>query len=370
MHQKKHVKLLLYTCDFPTVLKPSYDDIQYIPNIVLKQLFDNINSLNKKVQVVIWIMYKTGLRISDTMELKQDCLRVLNGEYWIVTDIEKTYVKGHRIPIDKQMADALAVLIHNSCENSNSDNNPDNLIFVKHFGSRKGLPYTTSWAINALNTLARKTNILDEGSNLYHFKNHSFRHTYAIKLINGGVDIFTVQDLLAHASPKMIMRYAKLLEDTKRKAFDSAVKKGVFSFDSDAALQEQDDKNIPENVLDMLWTSHKLKAVDTPYGTCLQKANGKCSFAIQPPCLTRNSGKPCKDLCVGAFEGDIPKYKILISSTKSMISSALEYNRSDMVKDNEAVLTLLEGIYSTISDGNIIYSRLERLTNKENSNGL
>ncbi|EAG2143561.1 hypothetical protein BED65_15290 [Listeria monocytogenes] len=31
-----------------------------------------------------------------------------------------------------------------------------------------------------------------------------------------GVDIFTVQELLAHASPEMTMVYAKLLDDTKR----------------------------------------------------------------------------------------------------------------------------------------------------------
>ena len=32
----------------------------------------------------------------------------------------------------------------------------------------------------------------------------------AIKLLNNGVDIVTVQELLAHASPEMTMKYAKL----------------------------------------------------------------------------------------------------------------------------------------------------------------
>ena len=38
-------------------------------------------------------------------------------------------------------------------------------------------------------------------------------------------DILTVQELLAHASPEMTMRYARLLDDTKRKAFEEVVKK-------------------------------------------------------------------------------------------------------------------------------------------------
>ncbi len=45
---------------------------------------------------------------------------------------------------------------------------------------------------------------------------HQFRHTYEVKKLNSGVDILTVQELLAHAPPEMTMRYAKLLDETKR----------------------------------------------------------------------------------------------------------------------------------------------------------
>jgi len=55
-------------------------------------------------------------------------------------------------------------------------------------------------------------------------------------MLNGGADILTVQELLAHASPEMTMRYAKLLDDTKRQSFDNAVKQGIFSFDIDGKL--------------------------------------------------------------------------------------------------------------------------------------
>lgn len=65
------------------------------------------------------------------------------------------------------------------------------------------------------------------------------RHAYVIKMLNGGADILTVQELLAHASPKMTMRYAKLLDDNKRKVFDNAVKQGVFSFNEDGKFREE-----------------------------------------------------------------------------------------------------------------------------------
>lgn len=360
----KPVKQLILNVDKPKRRKQSLDSLKYIPDIVLEQLFKNINNLHQDIIPLIYVMYKTGLRISDALSLKHNCLIKLNGQFWIETDIEKTYVKGHRIPIDEELANILAVLIDNSLNISNEFNNPDSFIFVRYEGKRMGKPYGQGWCLTRLKLFAKKYEITDENGGLYHFKNHAFRHTYAVKMLNGGADILTVQELLAHASPEMTMRYAKLLDNTKRKTFDKAVKQGVFSFDESDKLKEENNGEIPTDILEMLYTNHKLNALDTPYGTCMQRKNGKCSFAKQPPCLTCNSGNPCKDLCVGAFEGDVNKYEILINSTKTMIENAKIYNRIEMINENEELLKLYEDIYSKISQGNLIYSRIDKLKRK------
>ena len=360
----KNVRILIYTDDKPKVPKKSENQIDYVPDFVLEQLFENINNLHKKVVPVVYVMFKTGLRISDALELKQDCLIKLDKKYWIETDIDKTNTKNHRIPIDDELANMLAVLIDRAKKNSDDDNNPNRFIFVRYKGSRKGRPYRTDWIQDNLNLFAKNYNITDESGKIYHFKNHAFRHTCAIKLLNNGVDILVVQEILGHASPEMTLRYAKLLDDTKRKAFDEAVKKGIFHFDERDKLVQENDGEIPENTIEMLYTNYKLNALDTPYGTCMQRKNGKCTFAKQPPCLTCNGGKPCKDLCIGAFEGDIVKYEILINSTKNMIENAKIYNRTEMIKENEELLKLYEDIYSKILQGNLIYSRLDKLKKK------
>ena len=361
----KNVRVLILPEDKPKVPKKSIDQIDYVPEFILEQLFDNINNLHKEVVPVVYTMFKTGLRISDVLGLKQDCLVKLNNKFWIETDIEKTYVKGHRIPIDDELANMLAVLIDNAKNNSNEDNNPENYIFVRYKGSRKGKPYSQEWVQKKLNLVAEDYNINDELGNKYHFKNHSFRHTYAIKLINSGVDILTVQELLAHASPEMTLRYAKLLDDTKRKEFDKVSKQGVFSFDEKDKLKEEYNGEIPSDIMDMLYLNHKLNAINTPYGTCMQRVNGKCSYAKHPPCLTCNGGSPCKDLCVGASDEDFIKYEILIKSTKAMIEAAKMYNRTEIINENESLLKLFEDIYSTISQGNIIYSKIDKLMKKK-----
>jgi integrase len=199
---EKHARLLFFPEDKPKRRKKSIDQIDFIPDYVLEQLFSNINSLQKEIQPVLWIAFKTGLRISDVLGLTQDCLVRLNNNYYVETDIEKTYVIGHRIPIDDELAKTLGVLISHSKANSNKDNNPDKYIFVRYRGARKGMPFSQGWIGSQLNKLAIEKNIADENGKVFHFRTHQFRHTYAVKMLNGGADILTVQELLAHDSQK------------------------------------------------------------------------------------------------------------------------------------------------------------------------
>ncbi|MFE4525172.1 tyrosine-type recombinase/integrase [Cytobacillus firmus] len=353
---------LIYPEDFPTVPKKSLDEIDYIPDYVLEQLFNNLNDLHPDVQPIIWIAFKTGLRLSDTLGLTQDCLGRINGKPNLTTDIEKTYVIGHKIPIDDHLADIIAVLIDRSKQYSNDDNNPERYLFVRYRGSRKGRPFSQNFVREELNKLALKRKITDETGNLFRFKPHQFRHTYGVKLLNGGADILTVQELLAHASPEMTLRYARLLDDTKRKEFEKVVKQGVFTFDINGEIYQVSEKeDIPKDILDMLWKDEKLNALDNPYGTCRARVNGNCPLAAEPPCLTANDGKPCFDLAVGMTSFDVKKYELLIETTTKWIKASKEYGRDDMVKANEKNLERYQNIYETIKNGNVIFGRFNRM---------
>jgi integrase len=359
---EKPTSKLLYSEDFPKIEKKSDDDIDYIPDHVLEQLFEHINDLHPDVIPIVWIAFKTGLRISDTLGLTHDCLIRINGKYSVVTDIEKVYVKGHRIPIDDHLANILAVLIHNSKELSNMDNNPNNYIFVRYSRSRKRKPFSQGWVQGKLNELAIKKNITDEMGNIFYFNNHQFRHTFGVKMLNGGADILTVQELMAHASPEMTMRYARLLDDTKRKEFEKVVKQGVFTFDLNGEIHQiSEGADIPEDIMDMMWKDEKLNALDNPYGTCRARVNGNCPLAAEPPCLTANDGKPCFDLAVGMDSFDVKKYELLIASVTKNIQVAKEYGREEMVKANEKNLERYQNIYEKIKNGNVIFGRFDRM---------
>ncbi|CAM4049215.1 tyrosine-type recombinase/integrase [Mesobacillus zeae] len=366
MAPETHVRLLIFPEDKPKPRKKSVDQIDYIPDYVLEQLFTHIVDLHKEVVPVVWIAFKTGLRISDVLELTSDCLIKLNGQYSIETDIEKTFVKGHRIPIDDDLAGILAVLIDKLKKLSNQDNNPEGYIFVRYRGQRKGKPFIQGWVQDQLNILAKRKNITDENGNLFHFKTHQFRHTYGVKMLNGGADILTVQELLAHASPEMTLRYAKLLDDTKRKAFESVIKQGVFSFDLNGEVQEiKAGENIPIDILDALWQDHKLNAMDNPYGTCHARLNGNCPHMEAPPCLTCGDNQtPCKDLAVGFSELDTQKYELHIKTTTKAIEIAKQRGREDIAEKNEKNLQRYQNILNTLQEGNIIFGRQDRMKRK------
>ncbi|HEF1903629.1 TPA: tyrosine-type recombinase/integrase [Bacillus cereus] len=362
----KSINLLIFPSDKHSEEKQPFDQVNYIPDVVLEQLFKNINKLQPEIQPVVWIAFKTGLRISDILGLIQDCLVKINGKYQLVTDIEKTYIKGHSIPIDNDLANIIAALIDKSILNSNKENNPNNYIFVRYRGSRKGRPYSQKWVKEKLNAYTIDQNITDENGNLFYFSPHQFRHTYAVKMLNGGADIFTVQELLAHASPEMTLRYARLLDNTKRKAFEEAVKQGVFSFDVNGEVYDVTDSgNVPQGILETLWRDHKLTAIDNPYGSCRARINGNCPYAEEPPCLTCNGGNPCKDLAIGLSEMDIAKYEIHIQSTSKMIEVAKQYGREEIAEKNEKNFNRLQDIYQTLKQGNIIFGRLDRIKRKQ-----
>ncbi|RZD14932.1 MAG: hypothetical protein EVJ47_01220 [Candidatus Acidulodesulfobacterium ferriphilum] len=54
-----------------------------------------------------------------------------------------------------------------------------------------------------LTSVLRKSHILD-----FHF--HDLRHTFASRLVMGGVDLTTVKELLGHKSITMTLRYSHL----------------------------------------------------------------------------------------------------------------------------------------------------------------
>ena len=55
------------------------------------------------------------------------------------------------------------------------------------------------------------------------FRFHDLRHTFASRLVMAGVDIYTVSELMGHASVQMTKRYAHLAPEHKANAVELLV---------------------------------------------------------------------------------------------------------------------------------------------------
>ncbi len=79
------------------------------------------------------------------------------------------------------------------------------------FRNRNGKPYKS--VNTAFKNAVRRAEIED-------FTFHDLRHTFASRLVMGGVDLPTVKELMGHKDIKMTLRYAHLSDDHKQKAVD------------------------------------------------------------------------------------------------------------------------------------------------------
>ena len=51
----------------------------------------------------------------------------------------------------------------------------------------------------------------------------TLRHTFATQLLNAGVTLEVLKELMGHRSIRMTLRYTQLYDETKRRQYDQAM---------------------------------------------------------------------------------------------------------------------------------------------------
>ena len=119
-----------------------------------------------------------------------------NG-YYFETHSPKTVSGKRLIPMTNKCAEALTrqKLIQSSCKNTEFSD----LVF----STMRNRPLQEMSIITSINTIL--TNMSKDGIHIQKFRPHTFRHTFATRAIENGVNPKTLQKLLGHSTLQMTM---------------------------------------------------------------------------------------------------------------------------------------------------------------------
>lgn len=269
-----------------------YTGDKFIPESVLYQLEQHMHQLPSKYLPIVIILRASGWRIGDVLNLHYDtCLERTSSGWWLCGDILKTDVENHKVPLSDEIAAIVAAQRDLVKETFSEEDNPHRYLFPSSHKERKGRPMYEQSIRYSLNRLAVACEIKDDDGTIFHFKNHAFRHTKAVELINAGMSLIHVQKWLAHLTPEMTLAYAKLLDSTIRKEWEQAFAKGAMRIDAQGQPKVVSTEQLgSEQEIEWEHIRHNLDAVRLANGYCFKPKKANCPTQ-DTPCYT------CRHFC-------------------------------------------------------------------------
>ena len=343
---------LIFKEDMPKRTRTKDRGIKHIPEDVIEQLAGMLNkdpreltplmSENDKEYIpLVILLMETGFRISDILNLRyHHCLFKTDHQWYLRGDIQKTQVKDHRIPITDDVALVVQACIQVRQNRADVEHNPDNYLFVRTYGSRMGLPPPPHAVADTLNRWATKYHILDDQGKVYHFRNHAFRHTKAVELINNGMSLLTLQKYMAHCSPEMTMVYAQITDATLKKEWQHAQEQRMPLLQVNIATGEVMEAD--PSVIEWENVRTHLEAAKVPMGYCMASRSMGCPY-VETPCLT------CHNFCT--TPESLSEFDEEINQTQALIQRTIDMPIWN--EKNQRRLDQLHAIRTTLAKGRI-----------------
>ncbi len=131
-------------------------------------------------------LYSCGLRVSELISLKLTNLHINEGFISVIGKGNKERL----IPIGKSALKLIQNYVNNHRNHIAIKKNSEDMIFL----SKRGTPITRQMVFYVLKDLVEKAGIKKQLSP------HTFRHSFATHLVEGGADLRAVQEMLGHES--------------------------------------------------------------------------------------------------------------------------------------------------------------------------
>lgn len=199
----------------PTIKIKVKQNKQVLPNLIsqqdLKIIFDNFSDSPKDVyhNAIFEFLYSCGFRVSELCNLTLNDLSFENKTIKIKGKGKKERI----VPVSDIAIDKLKIYLKNR-KDYNIYN--FNFIFINSNGNKLSRQYV--WRI--LKEILLVNNITSN------YSPHSFRHTYATHLLDGGADLRYVQELLGHSDIATTQIYVHLQNKRIKSDYDKFFPRG------------------------------------------------------------------------------------------------------------------------------------------------
>ena len=137
-------------------------------------------------KAIIEVLYGCGLRVSELTELRLSWLHFTEGFVRIIGKGNKERL----VPIGKTAQKAVMLYVEGEREKLKIKKGCEDIVFL----NRRGNKLTRAMIFHIIKELAHKAGITKTISP------HTFRHSFATHLIDGGADLRAVQEMLGHES--------------------------------------------------------------------------------------------------------------------------------------------------------------------------
>lgn len=174
--------------------------MNYLTEEELQKLFTSIDKSTNKGRrnlTLLTLLYDTAARASEIINLKVEDIH-LEEKYIILTG------KGNKQRIVSMMEQTKKLLI-----NYIKENHIERGYLFNINGSKMNERFLRD-VVKTINSLNKQ------------ISPHTFRHTRAVHLLDKGVNIIYIQELLGHTSINTTMEYAKVIEKSKFEAIEKA----------------------------------------------------------------------------------------------------------------------------------------------------
>ncbi len=311
---------------------------RYIPEDVMRQLNEHLDDLPEPVVRMVLVLQECGMRISELLCLKPDCLLQDKAGDWFMCYYQFKMKKEITIPVSREIVRVIQEQLSYIKENLNVK---FDYVFCSNEGGGIKEDFKASPKLMGresfsryLNKLAEKHNICDVSGNRWRFLPHQFRHTVGTRMINNGVPQHIIQRYLGHESPNMTAVYAHIHDQTMKEEIAKFQGKIV-----NISGQIVEPNNIEADVTDLQWFKRNIQAQALPNGSCaLPTISQGCPHANA--CLTCTHFRTTAEY--------LSEHKQQLEQTNQILEKAEINGWVRQIEMNQKVKSNLEKIISAL----------------------